>query len=217
MYSSYLPNLLFYSIFLHIFLHFIFTLFSLYFILFSLYFTLFYFIFSEGCFISEVKMEEIENIKNNKNKNNHQFELIEKAIEKDIFLLISCSVKNIEKNFKIHNKYENRDFQFPLNDNDKNDFFSEMSYNTEIRRFRLNNSKKNYLYSVPISFLKEDKEITDFAHNLHTENHGIDIEFASICLSPPVHDHSGTDGSRTVRTIEAELELLLLPSAKAKR
>jgi hypothetical protein len=167
--------------------------------------------------MSEVKMEEIESIKNNKNKNNHHFELIEKAIEKEVFLLVSCSVKDIEKNFKIRNKYDNRDFQFPLSDNEKNDFFTEMAYSTEVRSFRINNSRKIFLHCIPISFLKEEKEITDFDRNSHPENHGIDIEFASICLSPPVHDHSGTDGTRTVRTIEAELELLLLPTAKGKR
>lgn len=164
-----------------------------------------------------MKIDDVESLKNNKNKCNYQFELIEKAIEKEIFLLVSCSVKNIEKNFKIQNKDNNRDFQFPLNDNDKKDFYTEMAYNTEVQRFQINNCHKNFLYIIPISFLKEGKENTDFDQNLPSQNHGIDIEFASICLSPPVHDPSGTDGTRTVRTIEAELELLLLPTAKNKR
>lgn len=164
-----------------------------------------------------MKIDDVENLKNSKNKCNYQFELIEKAIEKEIFLLVSCTVKNIENNFKIQNKYDNREFQFPLDDNEKKDFYTEIAYNTEVQRFRINNSNKNFLYSIPITFFKGGKENTDFDQNLPAETHGIDIEFASICLSPPVHDPSGTDGTRTVRTIEAELELRLLPTSKNKR
>ena len=152
---------------------------------------------------------------------------MQSATEKNVFLLISCTVKNFEKLFDSQNKTEMKNLKVPFLANEKNIFLSEV-YGSNVSRKYSVNERNDYLYVLPNTILHNGNINGEKSFNISaTGNHGIDLEFVSVCLSPPLQgvsesdtlssNISDTNRSCPVRTIEAQLELLLLPTAKIDR
>ena len=188
------------------------------------------------------------------------------AIEKNIFLLISCSAKNMKKIFNFEKEIVINDIRFPLLSNKKNDFLNEIASKNESSWYTVNDGN-DAIYVIPSLLFDNDDNNNDNcmidenrnnSNILQSGNYGIEIQFVSICLSPPFRNNqndnqlenenengsvnvnsneydideneinydngrrqsnvrTGTNTVCTVRTIETQLELLMLPTAKTDR
>ena len=196
------------------------------------------------------------NSNNNLNDGSYISEMVQAAIEKKVFLLVSCTVNEMKKKIRFQNKQNTQFLKFPLKSNDQIDFFNEINNTKESSSYSFNDGN-DFLYVIPSYLFHENNENRDdrpkasdgfYPNNSFSQNHGIEIEFASVCLSPPLSNeneiememeiengkaYSGDQndflddysrgekyvraGTCTVRTIESQLEILLLPSAKTDR
>ena len=176
------------------------------------------------------------------------------AVEKKVFLLVSCTVNEMKKKFHFQNKQNTQFLKFPFLSDDKINFFNEIENRKESSSYSFNDGN-DFLYVIPSLLFNEKNDNRDDSkrtpngyrsNSSSGQNHGIEIEFASVCLSPPLsnenemeieidnlknfsndqndfsNDYNKSEkyvraGRCTVRTIEAQLELLLLPSAMTDR
>ena len=204
-------------------------------------------------FQNEIAIDE--NYENNSLKDgNYISELMQTAVKKKVFLLVSCTVNDIKKKFHFQNKQNTQFLKFPFLSDDKNNFFNEIENRKESSSYSFNDGN-DFLYVIPSLLFNEKNDNRDDckrtpngyrSNSSSGQNHGIEIEFASVCLSPPLsnenemeieidnlknfsndqndfnNDYNKSEkyvraGRCTVRTIEAQLELLLLPSAMTDR
>ena len=154
------------------------------------------------------------------------------AVEKKVFLLVSFSCFNTKEKLKIQGKNEFRDFKIPISRQEKLDFFTDLTYSNDVKCYQVSESE-HQLYAVPLLFFSSGNA-NDGRENCIPDNYGFDVEFASVCLSPPLKDSTssnsssnnnsngdadsgGVDGVSTdnIRSIESRLELLLLPSSSS--
>ena len=151
------------------------------------------------------------------------------AVEKKVFLLVSFSCFNTKEKLKIQGKNEFRDFKIPISRQEKLDFFTDLTYSNDVKCYQVSESE-HQLYAVPLLFFSSGNA-NDGRENCIPDNYGFDVEFASVCLSPPLKDSNsssnnnsngdadsgGVDGVSTdnIRSIESRLELLLLPSSSS--
>ena len=180
---------------------------------------------------------------------NYISEMMQTAIEKKVFLLVSCKVNEMKKKIRFQNKKNSQFLKFPSQSSDQIDFFNEIDNIEESTSYTFNDGN-DFLYVIPSYLFNENNENRDDGHkasdNSFSQNHGIEIEFASVCLSPPLSNENEMEleiengkacsgdqndflddysrgekyvraGTCTVRTIESQLEILLLPSANKDR
>ena len=190
----------------------------------------FHFYLFSGCFVNEVTIDVTENIdKNGEKKDNNLTDSMMSAVEKKVFLLISFSCFNTKEKLKIQSNNEFRDFKIPISKQEKLDFFTDLTYSNDAKCYQVSESE-HVLYAVPLLFFNTGNA-NDNRENCTPNTYGFEVEFASVCLSPPLNNNninnnsngnsdgegSGVDGASTdnVRSIESHLELLLLPSSSS--